>query len=70
MLLAKSLEEAASKKGISVLMAVYKNGWPVDPTALHNADTVVVYCDGGGRHYLQKNGEAFEDIMRLGVGCV
>ena len=51
-------------------MAVYKNGWPVDPTALHNADTVVVYCDGGGRHYLQKNGEAFEDIMRLGVGCV
>ena len=41
---------------------------PVDPTALDNADTVVVYCDGGGRHYLHKNGEAFEDIMRRGVG--
>jgi type 1 glutamine amidotransferase len=68
MLLAKALEEAASETGLSVLTTVYKNGWPTDPTALDNADTVVVYCDGGGRHYLHKNGEAFEDIMRRGVG--
>lgn len=68
LLLAKSLEEAASKTGLAVLTTVYKNGWPADPTALDNADTVVVYCDGGGRHYLHKNGEAFEDIMRRGVG--
>jgi type 1 glutamine amidotransferase len=68
MLLAKSLEQAASETGLAVLTTVYKNGWPADPTALDNADTVVVYCDGGGRHYLHKNGEAFEDIMRRGVG--
>jgi type 1 glutamine amidotransferase len=68
LLLAKALEEAASETGLSVLTTVYRNGWPADPTALDNADTVVVYCDGGGRHYLHKNGEAFEDIMRRGVG--
>ena len=68
MLLAKALETASAENGLPVLTTVYKNGWPADPTALDNADTVVVYCDGGGRHYLHHNGEAMEDIMRRGVG--
>ncbi len=68
MLLANALEAAANKDEISVLTTVYKNGWPADPTALDNADTVVVYCDGGKGHFLHRNGEAFEDIMRRGVG--
>ena len=25
---------------------------------------MVVYCDGGGRHYLHAHGEEFEEIMR------
>lgn len=68
LLLAKALETAAADDQLSVVTTVYKNGWPADPTALDNADTVVVYCDGGGRHYLHAHGEAFEDIMRKGVG--
>ena len=68
MLLAEALEAAATKNEVSILTTVYTNGWPADPTALDNADTVVVYCDGGKRHYLHHNGEAFEDIMRRGVG--
>lgn len=68
LLLAKSLDAAAESAGLPVLTTVYKNGWPADPTSLDNADTVVVYCDGGGRHFLHHNGEVFEDIMRRGVG--
>lgn len=68
LLLAKCLDAAASNDGLPVITTVYKNGWPTDPTALDNADTVVVYCDGGGRHYLHRHGEVFEDIMRRGVG--
>jgi len=29
---------------------VYINGWPEDPTAIDDADCVVVYCDGGAGH--------------------
>ncbi|MFT7633700.1 MAG: type 1 glutamine amidotransferase [Mariniblastus sp.] len=68
LLLAQGLDAAAAEMGLPVVTTVYKNGWPADPTALDNADTVVVYCDGGGRHFLHHNGEAFEDIMRRGVG--
>ena len=68
LLLAKALEAANGENGVDVLTTVYKNGWPADPTATDNADTVVVYCDGGGRHYLHAHGEEFESIMRRGVG--
>ena len=68
-LMAECLDTAASD-GLPVVTKVYRNGWPADPTALDNADTVIVYCDGGGRHYLHQHGEEFEDIMRRGVGLV
>ena len=68
LLLADALETASREKGLNVITAVYQNGWPADPTALDNADTVVVYCNGGGKHFLHHNGEAMEDIMRRGVG--
>jgi type 1 glutamine amidotransferase len=70
LLLANRLEAAATEQGLPVVTTVYQNGWPVDPTALDNANTVVVYCDGGGQHFLHHQGEAFERIMRRGVGLV
>ncbi|MDG2185963.1 MAG: DUF1080 domain-containing protein [Mariniblastus sp.] len=70
LLMAECLDQAASKDELPVVTKVYQNGWPDDPTALDNADTVVVYCDGGGRHYLHAHGEEFEEIMRKGVGLV
>ena len=70
LLMAECLDQAASKGELPVVTKVYQNGWPDDPTALDNADTVVVYCDGGGRHYLHAHGEEFEEIMRKGVGLV
>lgn len=70
MLLANRLQAAAKNDGLKVLTTVYKNGWPADPSALDNADTVVSYCDGGEGHYLHHNGEAFESIMQRGTGLV
>jgi type 1 glutamine amidotransferase len=70
LLLAKALDQAAEKHDLPVVTTVYQNGWPMDPTALDNADTVVAYCDGGEGHYLHKKGEFMDDIMRRGVGLV
>jgi type 1 glutamine amidotransferase len=70
LLLAKRLNKAAAKNGLPVVTTVYRNGWPADPTALDNADTVVCYCDGGDQHYLNTHGDQFEDVMRRGVGLV
>ena len=33
-----------------VYAAVYRNGWPKDPTAFDNANAIVMYCDGGEKH--------------------
>jgi len=67
LLLAKQLEES----GLPVVASVYLNGWPKDPTAFDNADTVVSYCDGGGRHYLNNHLEDFDYLVdKRGVGLV
>ena len=70
LLLEKDLNAAAKKTGLPVLTTVYKNGWPKDLTAFTNADTVVVFADGGKRHPLHRHGDEFEHIMREGVGLV
>lgn len=65
------LADKLNKSGQPVVAAVYKNGWPFDPTALDNADTVVSYCDGGGRHYLNEHLEEFDKLVEdRGVGLV
>ncbi len=68
LLMANRLEQSRVDQGLPVVTTVYQNGWPTDPTAFDNADTVVSYCDGGGRHYLHEHGETFEELMRRGVG--
>ena len=70
LLFEKSLQTAAKETGLPVLTTVYKNGWPDDLTAFMNADTVVVFADGGRKHPLHRNGDDFEHIMREGVGLV
>lgn len=47
MLLARSLNESCAGK---IHATVYSGGWPKDPTALVNADALVMYSDGGGGH--------------------
>ena len=50
---------------------VIKHGWPAEGlAALEGADTVVVYCDGGGRHLLNPHIDEFDTLMKKGVGLV
>ncbi len=48
--------------------AIYRSGWPADPTALDNADAIVMYCDGGGGHMANKHLEEIGALMKKGVG--
>jgi len=64
LLLAKCLNESM----LNVYAAVYKNGWPKDPTAFDNADEVAVYCDGGGGHVVMGHLEEMEALSKKGVG--
>ena len=50
---------------------VHRNGWPADGVAaFEDADSVVVYCDGGGRHVLNPHIDEFDKLMDKGVGLV
>jgi type 1 glutamine amidotransferase len=53
-----------------VLAAAYLNGWPKDATAFDNADSILLYMDGGGGHPLIQ-GDRLKEIgalMDRGVG--
>ena len=58
------------EKQTNVLTTFYLNGWPKDPTAFDNADSIVFYMNGGGGHaaiqgdHLQR----LEPLMKRGVG--
>jgi type 1 glutamine amidotransferase len=64
LLLAKCLNDNVP----NVYTAVYKNGWPKDPTALDNADEVAVYCDGGEGHVVMEHLEEMDALAKKGVG--
>ncbi|MEZ6126171.1 MAG: family 16 glycoside hydrolase [Planctomycetaceae bacterium] len=50
---------------------VIKHGWPQEGlAALEGADTVVVYCDGGGGHLLNPHIDEFDTLMDKGTGLV
>jgi type 1 glutamine amidotransferase len=53
-----------------VVAAAYYNGWPADPTAFDNADTILLYMDGGGGHpVIQRNRlTEIDQLMKSGVG--
>lgn len=46
------------------------DGYPDDPQALAGADAVVFYCNGGGGHLVMPHLDAFDALMRQGVGLV
>lgn len=51
---------------------VYQDGWPADPTAFDNADTILIFCDGGaGNPMIQDNRlQVLEERMKKGVGLL
>ncbi|GIW79991.1 MAG: hypothetical protein KatS3mg105_1798 [Gemmatales bacterium] len=66
MLLAKALNES----GLPVKAVVVTDGWPKDTSILQDADSIVIYADGGGRHPLNRHLEEIDKLMKKGVGLV
>ena len=66
LLLKKCLDASAPQ----VTSAVHLNGWPSDPTAFDNADSILLYMDGGGGHPVVQRSRLAEidELMKRGVG--
>ncbi|MFP6669241.1 MAG: PVC-type heme-binding CxxCH protein [Pirellulales bacterium] len=56
----------------NVHATVYFEGWPQDPTALDNADALVMYADGGGGHPVNRQLERVDAYVKdgMGVACI
>lgn len=69
LLMKKSLESVPN-----LVVQDYHNGWPKDPTAFDNADTILFYSDGGGGHPAIQEDHLVQlhKLMEDGVGlcCV
>src|SRR5690606_33741535 len=48
----------------------YLNGWPRDPSAFDNADSIVLYMDGGDGHPVNRHLDQVEEAMKRGAGLV
>lgn len=66
MLLADALN--ASELGIEA--TVFTGGWPKDDTALDYVDSIVIYCDGGGRHPFNDHLKRLDQLQKRGIGMV
>ena len=64
-LLSKYINEA--DVGIKSIV-VTDDGYPKNPAILEDAASIVVYCDGGGRHLLNPHLKEFDNLMKKGIG--
>lgn len=62
------LAEQLNSSGLNIEAEVYTNGWPKDDSVLDNVDSIVVYCDGGGRHPFNDHVNRLQQIQNRGVG--
>lgn len=65
-ILAEAIERAAPE----VTCKVYPGGWPEDESVLNKADTIVMYCDGGGGHPALKHLDTLGKHIERGAGFV
>jgi len=66
LLLAKELQAAMP----NVTTDVHLNGWPKDAKFFDRADCIVMYCDGGAGHMVNKHLEEVDALVKKGVGIV
>ncbi|MEZ6046061.1 MAG: DUF1080 domain-containing protein [Planctomycetaceae bacterium] len=66
MLLAQALEANMPNFETTVVT----DGWPEDSSVFEGADSIVVYCDGGGNHPINKHLDEVDALMKKGVGLV
>ncbi len=66
----KLLAETLEWNTRNVTTEVHTGGWPDDPTAFKGADSLVMYCDGGGGHMVNDHLEQVDKLANKGVGIV
>ncbi|MCF6311678.1 MAG: DUF1080 domain-containing protein [Verrucomicrobiales bacterium] len=54
--------------GDKVLATVYQNGWPTDPTAFQNADSLVMFSDGQKNHVAFDHRDEVSQLAAKGIG--
>lgn len=64
LLLAKKLKEALP----NVETVVYTNGWPQQTDALTDADTIVIFADGGGGNIIAQHLDELQRAIDKGAG--
>ena len=64
-LLAKRLR---AHYGDKIVTSLYKDGWPKDPTAMQNADALIMFCTGGGAHFAKFHLRQIDYHQKRGMG--
>jgi putative membrane-bound dehydrogenase-like protein len=67
-LLNKELQLAAPN--VFTRSDVHLNGWPDETYSFDGADCIVMYCDGGPNHMVNKHLEQVDALAKKGVGIV
>jgi putative membrane-bound dehydrogenase-like protein len=65
-LLAKELQAAMPEINCDIVL----NGWPADSSVFEGADCIVMYCDGGGGHFVNPHLDEVDKLAKKGVGIV
>lgn len=63
------LADTIANAGLDIETEVVR-GWPEDESILEGADSIVVYCDGGGGHVVIPHRESLQKYMDAGKGFV
>ena len=66
----KLLAKRLQKNDALVVTSYHDSGWPKDPTALQNANALIVYADGLGSHPLAGHYEEIDRKIRQGMGLM
>ncbi len=65
----KILEESINASSENVSVTVVR-GWPEKSELIQRADSIVIYCDGGGRHVAMDHRDALKAKLAQGCGLV
>ncbi len=65
----KILEESINASSDDVKVTVVR-GWPENTKLVDEADSIVIYCDGGGRHLAMKYRDKLKEKLAKGCGLV
>lgn len=64
------LADAINNSGLSIEAEVVTGGWPKDESILDDADSIVIYADGGGGHPFNQHLDKLDSLMKKGTGLV